>query len=235
MITVRLSADRGHVKADWLESFHTFSFGEYYDLNHMGFSHLRVINQDTIQPEQGFGMHSHHDMEIISYVTQGELTHKDSLGSGSVIKPGEIQCMPAGKGIRHSEFNHSKTDTVQLLQIWIVPNQKRVEPSYQQKTIPSLRNEWILLASPESGSGLVKIHQEAKLYVTYLQAAVSIEYRFKDLTRCGWLQMVRGEVLLNGKVLRAGDGAAVVDEPLVHIQSKQNAELLWFDLLPVEG
>jgi redox-sensitive bicupin YhaK (pirin superfamily) len=231
MITIRLSKDRGHVHSDWLESFHTFSFGDYYDSDHMGFSHLRVINQDTIQPGQGFGMHSHHDMEIITYVTQGELTHKDSLGTGSVIKPGEIQRMSAGKGIRHSEFNHSKTDTVKLLQIWIMPNQKGVESSYEQKTIPVVKNEWILLASSMEDSGLVKIHQDAKLYVVYLNASTAIDYRFKDATRCGWLQVVQGAVLVNGKTLSAGDGAAVVDEPAIQVQSKQNAELLWFDLL----
>ncbi len=231
MITIRRSTERGHVHSDWLESFHTFSFGDYYDPEHMGFSHLRVINQDTIQPSQGFGMHSHHDMEIITYVTQGELAHKDSLGTGSVIKPGEIQRMSAGKGIRHSEFNHSKTDTVKLLQIWVMPNQKGVEPSYEQKTIPAVKNEWILLASSAEDSGLVKTHQDAKLYVAYLNDFASIEYCFKDATRCGWLQVVQGAVLVNGKTLHAGDGAAVIDEPTIQIECKQNAELLWFDLL----
>ena len=231
MMTVRLSKDRGHVQSNWLDSFHTFSFGEYYDPNHMGFSHLRVMNQDTIQPNQGFGMHSHHDMEIISYVTQGTLTHKDSLGNGSVIRPGEIQRMSAGKGIRHSEFNHSTTEAVQLLQIWIVPEQKGIEPGYEQTTIPIVQNQWILLAAPGTEKGLVTIHQDAQLYVAYLTESTVIEYDVKNRNRCAWIQVIRGEITLNGKIFQAGDGIELTHEPLIQIKCEQDAELLLFDLV----
>lgn len=230
MITVRLSKERGHIQSDWLESFHTFSFGDYDDPKHMGFSHLRVINQDTIQPNQGFGMHSHHDMEIISYVTQGELAHKDNLGNGSVIKPGEIQRMSAGTGVRHSEFNHSKTEAVKLLQIWILPDQNGIEAGYEQKTIPKVQNQWILLAAPAAESGLVTIHQDAKLYVAYLTESSLIEYRFKDRSRCGWIQVIQGKIRLNDQSLEAGDGAAIIEELFIQIDSVKGTELLLFDL-----
>jgi redox-sensitive bicupin YhaK (pirin superfamily) len=229
MITIRKSTQRGFTQIDWLKSYHTFSFGEYYDPHYMGFGNLRVINEDRVQPAKGFGTHSHHDMEIISYVVEGALDHKDSMGTGSTIKPGEIQKMSAGNGVKHSEFNHSDNEIVHFLQIWILPDRKGIPPSYEQKTIPTMKtNELILIGSPQGGGSIVTIHQEVELYVAYLTKSSTVTHVFKR--NSGWLQLIKGKILLNGNSLSSGDGAAINDETSVEIRSEENAEFLLFDL-----
>jgi redox-sensitive bicupin YhaK (pirin superfamily) len=230
MIILRKANERGHSQMSWLNSFHTFSFAEYYDPAHMGFGDLRVINEDTVQPGQGFGRHSHQNMEIISYVTQGELAHQDSLGTGSIIKPGEIQRMSAGAGIQHSEFNHSDTDTLQFLQIWIIPKKSGLTPSYEQKPIQKINDQLILIGSEEGADGSITIHQDIKLYAAYLTLGHSIQYTFKNKRR-GWLQLVKGKITLNGKQLVASDGAAIQEEEMIEIHCLENAELLFFDMV----
>lgn len=227
MITIRKKSDRGLTKMDWLESFHTFSFGDYYDPAYMGFNTLRVINQDTVQAGKGFVTHQHREMEIISYVITGELEHKDSIGTGSIIKPGEIQRMSAGTGVAHSEFNASKTDPVHFLQIWVKPNQTSLEPTYEQKTLPSKMNELMLIGSPIGGEQAIMIHQDIYLYLAHLNKNNAVEYEFKN-DRKGWLQLIKGEVVLHGQTLSPGDGAMIIDEPTISIESTQDAELLLF-------
>lgn len=229
MITIRKSTQRGFTQIDWLKSYHTFSFGEYYDPHYMGFGNLRVINEDRVQPAKGFGTHSHHDMEIISYVVEGALDHKDSMGTGSTIKPGEIQKMSAGNGVKHSEFNHSDNEIVHFLQIWILPDKKGIPPSYEQKSIPTIKtNELILIGSPQGGSNIVTIHQDVELYVAYLTKSSAVTHVFKR--NSGWLQLIKGKILLNENSLSPGDGAAINDETSVEIRSEENAEFLLFDL-----
>lgn len=229
MISIRKHLERGVSQLKWLSSFHTFSFADYRDLNFMGFSRLRVINEDTIQPGSGFGRHPHRDMEIITYVMDGSLEHQDSLGTGSIIKPGEIQRMSAGCGIEHSEFNHSKQDLLHLLQIWILPESKNLSPSYEQKTIAHASNQWILIGSRQGGEHAITIHQDVSLFVAYLDVNESIHYQFKK-ERCGWVQLVKGRIQLNGYDLSAGDGASMVNEATIHIQCLEPVELLLFDL-----
>ncbi|MGE3317832.1 MAG: pirin family protein [Candidatus Berkiella sp.] len=230
MISLRKSADRGLTEIDWLKSYHTFSFGDYYDPQYMGFGTLRVINQDTVQPSQGFGTHQHRDMEIISYVIEGALEHKDSMGTGSVIKPGEIQRMSAGTGVAHSEFNASKDELVHFLQIWILPTRAGLTPSYEQKKLPQgKQNELVLIGSPEGGEYAITIHQDAYLYVAHLVGHKSVNYLFKP-ERKGWLQLIKGVVTANGQRLEQGDGAAITDTPSLTIESVSNAEFLLFDL-----
>lgn len=229
MIYIRKSSERGNTKIGWLNSLHTFSFGEYHDLKFMGFSDLRVINQDIVQPGYGFGKHPHNDMEIISYVIDGSLEHKDSLGTGSIIKPGEIQRMSAGTGILHSEFNHSETDLLHFLQIWIIPEKKGLQPSYEQNQIPRFENKLILVGSRDGGDNVITIHQDVELYVAYLNKNHSLKHAFKN-RRKGWLQLIKGNILLNGEQLSAGDGAAITDEKEIHVESISSAELLLFDL-----
>jgi len=229
MIYIRKSNERGNSQIGWLNSLHTFSFGEYYDPKFMGFGDLRVINEDTVQPGYGFGKHPHNDMEIISYVVEGSIEHKDSMGTGSVIRPREIQRMSAGTGVQHSEFNHSKTELLHFLQIWILPEKTGLQPSYEQKRIPDLVNQLILIGSREGGEHAITIHQNVKLYVAYLAENHSIKYEFKK-ERKGWLQLIKGSIVLNGEQLSAGDGAAITDESEIHIESTNNAELLLFDL-----
>ncbi|WED44322.1 pirin family protein [Legionella cardiaca] len=227
MIFIRKGSSRGKSQSDWLTSFHTFSFGEYYDTQFMGFSTLRVINEDTVQPGKGFGRHPHRNMEIISYVVEGSLQHRDSLGTGSVIKPGEIQCMSAGTGIEHSEFNHSTTEIVHFLQIWIIPEQKDLTPGYQQRVLPQLNNELTLIAAKEDNN-VIKIHQDVNLYRALLTPGHLINFKFNS-DRCGWLQLIKGEVTLNEQQLVAGDGAAIITES-IEIQSVTESEFLLFDL-----
>jgi len=229
MIIVRKADNRGLSHINWLKSYHTFSFGEYYDPNFIGFGNLRVINEDKVQPGKGFGTHSHQDMEIISYVVEGLLEHKDSMGTGSIIKPGEIQKMSAGLGVSHSEFNHSKNDIVHFLQIWIIPNKLGISPSYEQKTIPTSKiNELILIGSTQGGANIVTIHQDVDLYVAYITKGNSIKHIFKR--NSGWLQLVKGQIEVNGNLLLPGDGAAIQDEPTVEIKCIEGAECLLFDL-----
>jgi quercetin 2,3-dioxygenase len=231
MIRIRSSEERGGADHGWLKSHHTFSFSDYWDPKWMGFRSLRVINEDWVAPNTGFPTHPHRDMEIITYVLEGKLEHKDSLGTGSVILPGDGQRMTAGSGIRHSEFNPSKTDAVHLLQIWIQPEKAALAPSYEQKAFPEAekRGRLRLIASRDAGDGSVKINQDAKLYVSLLKPGEEVVHEF-GAGRHGWLQVARGGVMLNGKKLTQGDGAAISDEKKVNISGTEDAEVLLFDL-----
>jgi quercetin 2,3-dioxygenase len=229
MISVRKSQERGHTHISWLNSFHTFSFGEYYDPKHMGFSTLRVINEDTVQPGMGFGTHAHRDMEIISYVVDGTMEHRDSMGNGSLIKPGEIQRMSAGMGVRHSEFNHSQEDSLHFLQVWIIPNAVNITPSYEQKAIPKQINQLILIGSEQGRDQAITIHQDVQLYAGYFTKEAETIYIPKD-HRSIWIQLIRGEIEVNSRRLLPGDGASVVNEKQIRIVCKASAEFLLFDL-----
>ena len=231
MIQIRHSQERGGGNHGWLKTHHTFSFGEYWDPKWMGFRSLRVINEDWVAPETGFPTHPHRDMEIITYILEGKLEHKDSLGTGSVILPGDGQRMTAGSGIRHSEFNPSTTDAVHLLQIWIQPEKAALPPSYEQKSFPEgeKRGKLRLLASRDASNGSVKINQDAQLYVTLLKPGEEVTHEFAS-GRHGWLQVARGAVELNGKTLSQGDGAAISNEKKVTITGAKDAEVLLFDL-----
>jgi len=231
MITLRPGSDRGHANHGWLDSYHTFSFANYYDPEHMGFRALRVINEDRVHPGRGFGAHGHRDMEIITYVLEGALEHKDSLGNGAIITPGEVQRMSAGTGIVHSEFNPSETDSVHLLQIWILPNQQGLEPSYEQRMFPlaERQSQLRLIASSDARDGAVKIHQDVDLYSSVLKAGDRLSYQLQP-NRYGWLQVARGAVNLNGHALQAGDGVAVNEAELLKVSTDSGAEILLFDL-----
>jgi hypothetical protein len=231
MIYVRKAAERGHTDAGWLDSWHTFSFAEYHDPGHMGFRALRVINDDRVAAGAGFGTHPHRDMEIISYVVSGALEHRDSLGTGSVIRPGDVQRMSAGTGIRHSEFNASRTDPVHFLQIWIVPEQAGLAPGYEQRAFPEdERTDRLRLVADRHGTdGALTVHQDMRLYATTLTPGASLTLPLAA-GRYGWLQVVQGEVGAAGQALVAGDGIAVADESDLVATSGSGAELLWFDL-----
>lgn len=230
MILVRFAGERGHVQIDWLNSYHTFSFGDYYDPANMNFRSLRVINEDYVQPDAGFPTHAHRDMEIITYVLEGELAHQDSMGNGSTIKPGDVQRMSAGTGVTHSEYNHSKTKQVHLLQIWILPEKENLEPGYEQREFKRSQklNQLCLVASGKTG-GVVKIHQDTDLFVSVLEKNKVIEYSIKQ-GRFAWLQVVRGSVKVNSLILEEGDGAAVSDEKKISILAREESEFLLFDL-----
>jgi hypothetical protein len=231
MIQIRPSQQRGGGNHGWLKTQHTFSFADYWDPKWMGFRSLRVINEDWVAPNTGFPAHPHRDMEIITYVLEGKLEHKDSLGTGSVILPGDGQRMTAGSGIRHSEFNPSKTEPVHLLQIWIEPEKAALAPSYEQKSFPeeTKRGKLRLVASRDASDGSVKINQDARLYVTLLKPDEEVAHEF-SAGRHGWLQVARGAVELNGQKLAQGDGAAISDEKTLNIKGLENAEVLLFDL-----
>jgi hypothetical protein len=231
MITVRKSEARGHANHGWLDSYHTFSFASYYDPNYMNFRSLRVINEDVVSPGKGFGTHGHSDMEIITYVLEGALEHKDSLGTGAVIKPGEVQRMTAGTGIQHSEFNHSQTDPVHLLQIWLLPDTKGLSPSYEQRDFPlaERRGKLRLVATRDARDGAVKVHQDVDLYAAVLDKHSRVSHALGP-NRHAWVQVARGSVLLNGLTLENGDAAAVSDEAEVVIEAAEDAEFLLFDL-----
>jgi quercetin 2,3-dioxygenase len=231
MIAVRRSEERGRAQLDWLDSRHSFSFGHYYDPAHMGFRALRVINEDRVVPGGGFGTHGHADMEIISYVLDGALEHKDSLGTGAVIRPGEVQRMTAGTGITHSEYNPSRSEPVHFLQIWILPERKNLAPGYEQRAYPAAerRNRFRLVASRDGRDGSVTLHQDAALYAGLLARDQRIEHGFAA-GRHGWIQVARGAVEANGIPLEAGDGAAIDDEPRIAIRARDDAEILLFDL-----
>src|SRR5215470_10557740 len=215
MISLRRSAERGGGNYGWLNTKHSFSFSDYYDPKHMGFRSLRVINEDWVKPGHGFPTHPHRDMEIITYVLEGSLEHKDSMGTGSVIRPGEVQKMSAGTGVRHSEFNHSKTDPVHLYQIWLLPEREGLKPMYEQKAIPAeeKRGKLCVVASPKGGNGhgAVKLYKDAEIFAAELGAGQSVEHEL-GAERFAWIQVVRGTVNVNGKELRAGDGAAIAQE-----------------------
>jgi quercetin 2,3-dioxygenase len=231
MITIRKSAERGATRLDWLDSRHTFSFGDYYDALHVGFRQLRVINEDRIAPAGGFPTHSHRDMEIISYVLEGALEHRDSLGNGSVIRPGEIQRMSAGRGITHSEFNPSRSELVHFLQIWILPEEPGIAPSYEQQAInwSAARGTFHPIASRRGGPGNLKLHQDAGISVVILDSGENL---FHSLTggRHAWLQLARGSINVNRHALEAGDGAAISVESELKIEAQDKSEVLLFDL-----
>jgi quercetin 2,3-dioxygenase len=231
MVRIRKARERGHADHGWLNTYHTFSFANYYDPEHMGFKELRVINEDRVQPGEGFGTHPHRDMEIISYVLEGALEHKDSMGNGSVIRPGEVQRMSAGTGITHSEFNHSGSELVHFLQIWILPNQESIKPGYEQKVFADEEklNNMQLIASQDGRKGSVTIHQDVDVYASIIEQDKEIVYHV-PAGRHVWLQVARGCVELNGNRLDSGDGAAVSNEDCVTITGKQKAEVLIFDL-----
>ena len=230
MIQLRKANDRGHANHGWLDSWHTFSFADYHDPKHVSFSALRVINEDRVSPGKGFPTHPHRDMEIITYVLEGALEHKDSLGTGSVIRPGEVQRMSAGTGIRHSEFNHSQSEPVHFLQIWILPDRHGVTPGYEQKRIDpaELNGKLRLVASPDGRDGSVTIHQNASIYAARLNGD-EVTHTLTSGRRA-WLQVARGTARINGTMLHAGDGVGVEDEPVLRLTADGSAEVLLFDL-----
>jgi redox-sensitive bicupin YhaK (pirin superfamily) len=229
MITIRKAEDRGHFNHGWLDTFHTFSFADYYDTEQMGFRTLRVINDDRVEPGVGFGTHGHRDMEIITYVLDGELAHKDSMGNGSVIRPGEVQRMSAGTGVRHSEMNPSPAQWLHLLQIWILPARNGMTPSYEQKMFDKNERQGRLrlVASPDGADGSVTIHQDVRLYASLLDGE-EVTHTFAN-GRYGWLHVARGNAIVNGIEMKAGDGAAIEDEASLTITG-DGAEVLLFDL-----
>ena len=231
MVTLRPAAERGRTQIDWLDSRHSFSFGDFQDPRQMGFRTLRVINDDRVAPAAGFGMHGHRDMEIITYVLDGNLEHRDSLGTGEMIRRGDVQRMTAGTGIRHSEFNPSQTEPVHFLQIWIFPRQRGLQPAYEQQHFPEAdkRGRLRLIASPDARDGALKIHQDVEIFASVLGSSDRLTHTLRD-GRSAWLQVAAGGVRLNGHPMVAGDGAAVVNEGELTVVSDGGAEFLLFDL-----
>lgn len=231
MITIRKSAERGHFDHGWLNTFHTFSFDQYLDRRYMGFRSLRVINEDFVAPGRGFPTHGHRDMEIITYILEGALKHQDSMGNGSVIRPGDVQRMTAGTGVQHSEQNASDTDAVHLLQIWILPAEKNLTPGYEQKTfsIEERQGQFRLVASPNGDEGSVMIHQDARVFASTLGTGEDINFKMESL-RYAWVQVARGSINVNGDRADQGDGCVVVGESELKIVANEAAELLLFDL-----
>jgi len=229
MIKIRPSAERGYKKTTWLESWHSFSFADYYDPKHQNFRSLRVINQDIVQPETGFGMHPHQDMEILTFIIRGSLQHRDSLGNQGLINVGEMQRMTAGSGIIHSEVNPSTTEPVELLQIWIFPSTQGLTPGYQQKSFALQNNSLQLLASSNGEQQSLLIHQDAAVYRGLLEKGQSLRYELSP-QRGAWLQLISGELQLNDDLLQKGDGAALEAETLLLISAITDSEFLLFDL-----
>jgi len=231
MMHIRKAKDRGHADHGWLDTYHTFSFADYYDPAEMGFRALRVINEDRVQAGQGFGTHGHRDMEIVTYVLEGALTHKDSMGNGEVLRPGEFQRMSAGTGIRHSEFNPSATEPVHLYQIWLLPQRTGITPSYEQKFFAAdeKHGKLRLVASPDGADGSLTIHQDARIYLSTLGAGASVRHELAT-GRHAWLQVLRGRVSVNGTTLETSDGLAVSEEPALAIGGTEAAEVMLFDL-----
>lgn len=231
MIRVRKANERGHFDHGWLDTYHTFSFGDYFDPDHMSFRSLRVLNDDRVAPGQGFGMHGHRDMEIVTYILEGALAHKDSLGNGSILRAGELQRMTAGTGVRHSEFNPSDKEWVHLYQIWLLPDRKGLEPSYQELALneEQKRGRFRLVAAPDGADGSLTIHQDARLYLASLPAGQAVAQPIEQ-GRAAWLQVLRGSVHILGHDLAAGDGVAVTDEDAVAVQAAVPSEVLLFDL-----
>jgi redox-sensitive bicupin YhaK (pirin superfamily) len=228
---LRKSGDRGHADHGWLNTYHTFSFADYYDPAHMGFRCLRVINEDRVQPGMGFGTHSHRDMEIISYVLEGALEHKDSMGNGEVLRPGEFQRMSAGTGVRHSEFNPSASEPVHFYQIWLLPRSNGIPPSYEKKFFAEdeKAGKLRIVASPDGAQGSLTIHQDAKVYLSMLNPGDSVSHSMMP-GRHAWLQILRGSVNVNGTALGTSDGLAVSDERSLTIVGERTAEMMLFDL-----
>jgi redox-sensitive bicupin YhaK (pirin superfamily) len=233
MLSLRRAEERGHENHGWLDTSHTFSFAEYYDPKFMGFGPLRVLNDDRVAPGGGFPPHSHRDMEIITYVLEGALRHQDSMGTGSVIKPGEVQRMSAGTGVTHSEYNASKKEPVHFLQIWIMPRRPGLPPGYEQKTFSEeqKRSQLRLIASPDGADGAVRIQQDARVFAALLEPAKAVSYTF-DKDRLGWLHVARGSAEVNGTALKAGDGVGISSGEKLSITSKDAGEILLFDLPP---
>lgn len=231
MITIRRSNERGHFDHGWLNTFHTFSFDQYYDPRYMGFRTLRVINEDFVASGRGFPKHGHRDMEIITYILEGALKHEDSMGNGSVIRPGDVQRMTAGTGVRHSEQNASDSERVHLLQIWILPHTVGLEPGYEQKAFSEdeRRERLRLIASEDGRDGSVQVHQDVTLYASILAAGNGVEHAM-DERRYAWIQVARGAISVNGEKADQGDGVVVVGESNVRISAEEDAELLLFDL-----
>lgn len=231
-IKIRKSNERGFADHGWLKSYHTFSFADYYDPQFMGFRTLRVINDDRIAAGKGFGMHPHRDMEIISYVVEGELAHKDSMGNGSVIKAGQVQKMTAGTGVTHSEFNPSAATETRLLQIWIVPQKKGLRPSYQELKMQDIKKDsgLALIVSPDEKDGVVTIYQDVRIYLGRVSKASTVDYPIGK-GRGIWVQMIEGKMKLNGNALEKGDGVSVDNESRINIDSGEKAEFLLFDLM----
>ncbi|KOR36003.1 quercetin 2,3-dioxygenase [Planktothricoides sp. SR001] len=231
MLTIRKSQERGHANRGWLDSYHTFSFASYYDPNFMGFGNLRVINEDRVQPKMGFPTHSHQDMEIVTYVIEGALEHKDSMGNSSVIRPGEVQRMSAGTGVSHSEYNHSDNELVHLLQIWILPEKKGLPASYEQKMYSPAEKigQLRLVGSRDGRDGSVTIHQDVNLYASLLAAGDKIESEIKR-DRLIWFQLIKGQITINNQAIYAGDAVAMVDESTIILSAESDAEFLLFDL-----
>jgi len=231
MLAIRRSHERGHANHGWLDTHYTFSFADYYDPGHVHFRTLRVINDDRVAGGGGFPMHPHRDMEIVTYVLEGGLEHRDSMGNGSVIRPGDVQRMSAGTGVTHSEFNASKTEPVHLLQIWMFPERKGIKPSYEQKAFSEAdkRSRLRLVASPDGRDGSVTIHQDNEMYATVLRKGETVRHELKP-ERHAWVQVARGSVKLNGQELAEGDGAAISEEKAIELAGVKDAELLLFDL-----
>ena len=231
MITIRKAEERGHFDFGWLNTYHTFSFGEYYDPKHIRFRTLRVINEDVVQPGHGFPTHGHRDMEIVTYILQGALEHRDSMGTGSIIRRGDAQRMSAGTGVRHSETNPSPDEPVHLLQIWILPGEQDMQPEYEEKRFidGEKRNKLRLIVSPDGSDGSVKIHQDAKVYASLLDSRQEVVHDLEG-GRSAWLQIAVGSVTLNDVTLKQGDGAAVSQESILRITAQEPAEVLLFDL-----
>jgi redox-sensitive bicupin YhaK (pirin superfamily) len=231
MIKIRKAEDRGHFDFGWLDTYHTFSFGDYYDPSHMAFRSLRVINEDVVQPGRGFPTHGHRDMEIVTYILEGALEHRDSMGSGSIIRRGDAQRMSAGTGVRHSEANPSKDEPVHLLQIWIIPEREGQQPEYEEKKFADeeTRNRLRLIISPDGDDGAVRIHQDARIYASVLDEGKSVNHQIPT-GRHAWLQVAGGAVELNGTQLKQGDGAAVSQENQLSIVARESSEVLLFDL-----
>ena len=231
MITLRKAQDRGHAQHGWLDSWHTFSFGDYYDPKHMGFRTLRVINEDRVAAGKGFPTHSHRDMEIVTYVLDGALEHRDSMGNGSVMKPGDVQRMSAGTGIGHSEFNASAKDPVHFLQIWLMPERRNLEPGYEQKTFPrqDLKGKLRVVASRDGANGAVVVHQDVTLLAGTLTEGESTSYTLAP-GRHAWLHVARGKLRVNGQDLEAGDAVQASEEAALELSGVSDAEVLLFDL-----
>ena len=231
MMTIRRASERGHANFGWLDSWHTFSFGSYYDPKHMGFGDLRVINDDRVLGGEGFPSHSHRDMEILSYVLEGALAHKDSTGSGGVIRYGDVQRMSAGAGVTHSEMNGSRDEPVHFLQIWLLPERARLEASYEEKHFApdDKRGRFRLIASPDAAEGSLTIHQDARVYATIVDKGQEVTHSFAS-GRKGWLHVAQGRVMVNGRELKTGDGVALTDESSVTVAGAEPSEALLFDL-----
>ena len=231
MLRLRQAQDRGHANHGWLDTWHTFSFSSYQDPQHVRFRALRVMNEDVVAPGQGFGTHPHDNMEIVTYVLSGALEHRDSMGNGEVLRPGEFQRMTAGTGITHSEFNPSPTEPVHLYQIWLFPDRKGHTPSYEQKQFDAAgrRDRWQLVASPNGDDGSLRIHQDARIFLGDLSTGTSLHYELRP-ERHAWLQVLRGELTLNGQRLETSDGVAISEETKLDLTTNTTAEVMLFDL-----